>query len=121
MQEDLFATSMYSVVTIVNIVFFTKFFLKISERSFIYFESSTSQCGEKNNKHLTRLSTLHDAADLRMILWGFYLVKLGNKRCTFLVILHVYSKSSQPQLHEGSVARCTSITFFLDNMDHFHR
>ena len=34
--------------------------------------------------------------DLRMDLWGFYLVQLGNERCTFLVISHVYSKSSQP-------------------------
>ena len=40
--------------------------------------------------------------NLGMVLWGFYLLKLGNERCTFLVISHVYLKSSQQQ-HEGSV------------------
>ena len=34
--------------------------------------------------------------NLRMALWGFYLVHLGDERCTFLVISHVYSKSSWP-------------------------
>ena len=33
--------------------------------------------------------------NLGMVLWGFYLLKLGNERCTFLVISHVYLKSSQ--------------------------
>ena len=33
----------------------------------------------------------------------------------------MYTRNQVNQLHEGSVARCTSITFFLDIMDHFHR
>ena len=36
-------------------------------------------------------------------------------------LFRMYTQNQVDQLHEGSVARCTSITFFLDNMDHYHR
>ena len=61
--------------------------------------------------------------NLRMILWGFYLVKLLVTRGVHFWLYRMYTctRNQVNQLHEGSVARCTSITFFLGNMDHIHR
>ena len=57
--------------------------------------------------------------NLRMILWGFYLVKLLVTRGVHFWLYRMYTctRNQVNQLHEGSVARGTSNTFFLGNMD----